>query len=471
MTELSVEISIDEYLRNKDDYLKVEELKVTGKAPEDCYGLFSWFEGEKLDLSGLDTSKVTTMECFLKNCHNLKEVDLADLDTSNVTNMYGFFENCESLEKANLTGLNASKVKDMAFFFYNCASLEKVDLSSLDTKNVTHMSAFFDGCKSLEEVNLSGLDISNVVGMNDFFNDCGSLEKVDLSDVKISEQTGIDGKSLFYYNRCWDMECITNSPEVEKFIDEYQEKTITVEELLKDIEENTELYNEREGKYQNCFCLKVTGQAPKDCGNLFYGYKGNYLNLSELDTSQTTDMYGMFWEASELLAIKGIEDFDTSKVTTMHNMFSNCHNLTDLDLTNWDTSQVTDMGSMFHQCMELAIEQNFDTSNVTNMRCMFEENYYLQNNLQNFDTSKVKNMERMFSSLSEGMTWPDQIDLSSFNLENCENTNCMFLGVDAEIIASDPKIIDAVELEQDRLEEQEKNIYIEIKNDMEDIDY
>ena len=60
---------------------------------------------------------------------------------------------------------------------------------------------------------------------------------------------------------------------------------------------------------------------------LFYGYSG----LTSLDLS----------------------GWDTSNVTDMGGMFEKCSNLTSLDLSGWDTSNVTDMTDMFTDCTSL----------------------------------------------------------------------------------------------------------------------
>ena len=50
-------------------------------------------------------------------------------------------------------------------------------------------------------------------------------------------------------------------------------------------------------------------------------------------------------------------------------MFSECSNLTNLDVSNFNTSNVTSMSEMFSGCSNLTNldVSNFNTSNVTNM--------------------------------------------------------------------------------------------------------
>jgi len=94
--------------------------------------------------------------------------------------------------------------------------------------------------------------------------------------------------------------------------------------------------------------------------------------LEHLNTSQVTDMSGMFSGCKSLTALD-LSRFDTSKVTGMGRMFSGCGSLTALDLSRFDTSQVTDMGCMFSGCGSLiALDlSRFDTSQVTDMGRMF----------------------------------------------------------------------------------------------------
>ncbi|MCR5690743.1 MAG: DUF285 domain-containing protein [Eubacterium sp.] len=188
------EISIDEYLNNRtnflDDYLRVKELKVTGKAPKDCSGLFSGFKGEKLDLSKLDTSETTDMCYFFADCPSLKEINLTGLDTKNVTNMESFFEDCHSLKEVNLASLDTSKVENMRYFFDNCKSLEEVGLIGFDTKNVKNMLCFFFGCESIKKLDLSSFNLKKCKFTNCMFTDVKA--EIVASDPKIMDAVRLE---------------------------------------------------------------------------------------------------------------------------------------------------------------------------------------------------------------------------------------------------------------------------------------
>lgn len=98
-------------------------------------------------------------------------------------------------------------------------------------------------------------------------------------------------------------------------------------------------------------------------------------NLFYLNTSQVTNMQGMFSNMQKLKKLD-LSTWDTSQVTNVNNLISYATSLTHLNLTNWNTSKVTDMHSMFAKAYSLE-EVNlwsFDTTNVSNMRAMFEFN-------------------------------------------------------------------------------------------------
>lgn len=112
---------------------------------------------------------------------------------------------------------------------------------------------------------------------------------------------------------------------------------------------------------------------------MFNGYaKANCKNIKtiifskEIDTSNVTNMYGMFMTCSNLINVD-LSGFDTSNVTNMCGVFSQCYALTSVDVSNFDTSNVTNMNSLFNQCRSLTSLDlsSFDTSQVTDMMSMF----------------------------------------------------------------------------------------------------
>ena len=136
-------------------------------------------------------------------------------------------------------------------------------------------------------------------------------------------------------------------------------------------------YVEDDGTGNSTYKLTIGGQdgiiANESMTRYFADFdKMTSIDLSALDTSEVTTMYGMLSWCSNLTSLD-VSKFDTSKVTNMSNMFAGCKSLTSLDVRNFDTSQVTDMSEMFNKSSSLTNldVSNFDTSNVTNMSYMF----------------------------------------------------------------------------------------------------
>ena len=139
---------------------------------------------------------------------------------------------------------------------------------------------------------------------------------------------------------------------------------------------------------------------PESCRYWFAGFRSltKIEGISNLNTSNVTNMYGMFYNCKSLTKLD-VRNFDTSKVTNMGGMFFDCICLTELDVSNFNTSNVTDMLGMFSNCENLtSIDvSRFDTSNVTDMSWMFDDCKSLTSiDVSNFNTSKVTYMHGMF---------------------------------------------------------------------------
>ena len=140
-----------------------------------------------VDLSGLDTSRVTSMCCAFAGCFSLASIDLSGLDASNLTDMRDMFTFCYSLVSLDLTGFDTSNVEAMSHLFCCCESLISLNLSSFDTSKVTETTSMFLQCKSLETLDISSFDVSNVRHMTCMFADCESLTSLDVSNFDTSK--------------------------------------------------------------------------------------------------------------------------------------------------------------------------------------------------------------------------------------------------------------------------------------------
>ena len=297
-------------------------------------GMFAYLDNvSTLDLSGLDTSNMTSMSKMFYNSKSLTNIDVSGFDTSKVVNMNGMFWGCNNLKNIDVSNFNTNKVTDMAGMFEKCSLLTYLDLSSFDTSNVTKMGmgsrifgGMFSGCSNLKKINLSSFNTSKVTIMGNMFGNCSSLENLDLSSFDTSnvKQMG------YMFTGCTSL---TNL-DVSNF--------------------NTSNVINMVGMFRSCDSLKS-------------------LDLSNFDTSNVTRMDSMFLYDGSLTNID-LSNFNTSKVTNMGDMFEGCGQLTELDLSSFDTSNVKIMYYMFNKDKELKtiyVSDKWNISNVTESAGMF----------------------------------------------------------------------------------------------------
>lgn len=152
-------------------------------------------------------------------------------------------------------------------------------------------------------------------------------------------------------------------------------------------------------------------------------------NQAPIIPINATSCINMFSDCDNLTKLD-LSKLNTVNIVSMKGMFRNCRKITTLDLDNLITSKVTDMSDMFIACTKLVKLNlsNFDTSNVTNMFSMFEHNLNLiALNLSSFDTSKVKWMDYMFQDCKRLKS----LDLSNFDTSNLEMMEYMFSGCES----------------------------------------
>ncbi len=148
--------------------------------------------------------------------------------------------------------------------------------------------------------------------------------------------------------------------------------------------------------------------APKDSSNLFasFGNAKDFVDLSNLDTSQVTDMENMFagCGAKEL----DLSNWDTSKVTSMHTMFMICNKLEKINLKSFNTKNVTDMIAMFFQCDKLRKLDlsSFETPKLENAGEMFGGDPHIMDyvDMRNFGNSHINGIfdEALICKLTVG---------------------------------------------------------------------
>ena len=226
-------------------------------------------ELRSLDLSGLDTSEVESMDFMFYGCSSLATLDLSSFDTSSATSMRSMFEGCSSLATLDLSNFDTSQVvftwtSEMNYhgMFFGCSSLKSLDLSGWNTSKMSNMREMFSGCSSLESLDLSGFDTSKATDMTDMFSGCSSLTSLDLSSFDTSRVTSM----RFMFSDCCSLQFLGLSS--------FDTSSVTGMSAM----------------FQSCSSL-------------------SFLDLSGFDTSKATDMSSMFSGCSSLRAVALGEKF------------------------------------------------------------------------------------------------------------------------------------------------------------------
>lgn len=410
-----------------------------------------------LDLKSFDTSNATSMSHMFRECQKLVSVDLRRFDTSLVTNMEYMFQNCYSLTHLDLSSFDTSVVRSMVAMFQSCNKLTNLDVTNFDTSAVENMASMFYGCTSITELDVSNFDTSTVISMNAMFYNCKLLPELDVSNFDTSSVT--DMGSMFAY--CQGVTSFDlNNFDTSSVINMGSMFSCCTALTSLDISSfDTSSVNNMGSMFYNCKLLVTLDLSNFDTSSVYYMRemfnscnKLTALDLSSFDTSSVTDMYRMFQNCYALTTLD-VSSFDASSVTTMYQMFNsctamtsisfgpnfdasscntmqymfyNCPKLESLDLSSFHPSSCTDMSYMFQGDSSLAsinFGDSFDTSCVTNMTCMFSSCYKLTDpDLSGFDTSCVTDMGSMFS----GCYSLRDIDLTSFNTSSVTNMGSMF---------------------------------------------
>ena len=178
----------------------LKNIDVSGFDTSKVISMYEMFRGcsslANIDVSSFNTGAVTDMQRMFCNCFLLINLNLSNFDTSKVVNMYEMFFGCNSLTNLDITNFNTSNLVNMSEMFFDCSSLISLDLSSFNTSNVTNMARIFRGCKLLTNLDISNFDTSKVTNMSGMFNGCGSLTNLDLSNFNTSNVT--DMSNMFY---------------------------------------------------------------------------------------------------------------------------------------------------------------------------------------------------------------------------------------------------------------------------------
>ena len=341
---------------------------VNGKPIISMQYMFYGSKANRIDLSKLDTSKVTDMSYMFADS-NFWELNLSNFDTSKVTNMEKMF----------------SSLKAFA-----------LDLSNFDTSKVTNMSGMFYNL-NLDEINLSNFNTSNVVNMSYMFGLSKKL-KLDLRSFDTSKVTNTD--SMFLLS-----EIMLGRARTQNDADKFNQSSKKPKELnfVFGYIDSEPVYGGK-NKFKNCSFPGELKQGEHYInGQYIYSYK------QQFNWDDKNNRY--YFENINLdgWGVGLVNDSDDSPIDT-----ELCYTI--------NGKPIVSMSYLFSHSSARSIDlSSFNTSNVRNMNSMFEDFYERPLDLSGFDTRNVIDMRRMFYEFET-----DILNLSSFDLSNSANLSEMF---------------------------------------------
>ena len=338
-----------------------------------CYAIVDL--SEIVGIQYLNTTDVTNMDGMFEGNKNLTSLDLGSFDTHNVTDMYNMFYNCSNLSTIYVgDGWDTSNVQDGRFMFADCVNLVGGQGTTYDQNHTGKEYAHIDGGSDNPGYLTLG-EKPYVVFQNNtltFYYD----------NLRASRQGTIYELNTSYPG--WLHESITDV----------------------------------------VFDKSFQHARPTTTREWFYGLKNlvNIDGVENLNTSEVTDMNGMFHSCSALTSLD-LSGWDTGNVTNMSFMFSGCA-LTSLDLSKWDTGNVTYMYDMFSGCALTSLDlSGWDTGNVIDISRMFMGCRALTRlELSKWDTGNIGGMGRVFYGCS-ALT---SLDLSGWDTGNVNDMLFMF---------------------------------------------
>ena len=334
------------------------------------------------DLSGLDTSSVTSFHSMFDGCQKLETVDLSGLQTSKATSLSCMFKHCWALKELDLSSFDTAGVTSMFEMFFACETIKSFDLASFDTKKVEDMRSLFRGCTRLESVDLSTFTVPYSTNTSDFFRDCPNLKRlvlaagINLVGSAIREHVWIDTAGNTYMDSNEMLAANAARPSgAETFVHPQATEGWTLSGSCEWSVDETETLILRplpglsrgtlkswagaaacpwNGAANRVISVRVEpGVSAMNCDYMFWGFrKLASVDLSGLDTSRVKSMYGMF-RYCESLETVDLSPLDASGVTNMKEMFAGCASLLAVDLSGFDFSQAADASMMFGNCGEL----------------------------------------------------------------------------------------------------------------------
>ena len=393
------------------------------------------------------------MISMFSGSNSIKSIDLSNIDTSKVTDMNNMFYECSSLESIDLSYFDTSLVEKMDYMFYECSSLKIIDLSYFDTSSLTNMDSMFNRCNSLQLLDISRFNLETLENYDSIFKYNYNLTYINLYYIQDSKgyitkainykNSGININNLIVCqkeniiestdNRCCYYNIDNHECENQKYITIFfGDRTIY----------NTGFGNDFRGDID--FIINGEDHNKKLSGkDRIYLHRGSKLEIYYLSDSLSLQNYFSAAEDANMKNLISVylSNLNATVSNNLDNMFYGCESLkTVIDLNDIKTLQIVNMSYMFYNCtsIEYLDLSAFNTSSVQNMISVFEKCRNLKYldishfNLGNLnDNDNIKNMFR------------DVDNLKYINVYNVQDPNKLLLNhnYQKKFFSKEPKLI------------------------------
>lgn len=351
----------------------------------------------------LNMPKCTSMEKLFSNCSSLVNVNLSDIRTNpeEPVNIAFMFYDCRGL-RGELDLSNINKFGDMKYAFSTASGVTSIKFKKgvLDfrtnpapaNKQKDNIRATFNECNKVTKIeNIEDLDAPEAVDVSELFSGLKSIESLSVPKLTLEKAANLS-KTFGYQSKVTSISVpkATFGPHTQNlsylFSFNNEMKTLDFPPLTKpNSPQNTTNLTNLSGLFMGCQKLTTP------------------IYISNLNTSKVTTLYNTFRLGnttvdSEPAEIYGIEDMDVSKVTDFGQTFGlKLKNKTELNLSRWNVSNGTDFSNMF------------------------SSSRFSRFILTGWNTSKAKKIDNMFSATMI-TSLDDIIGLGSLDFTNVENT-------------------------------------------------
>lgn len=352
------------------------------------------------------------------------------------SSLSGLFNGAVNLTSADLSKLNSSGATTMDCMFKGCSSLVDVNLTGFDSSNVTSMAELFSGCSSLEKVDLSSIDnlsVTDLSGLSDMFRDCTKLSSITLgqrfshgggqenSHTTIFPQLPVDQGFTNLWRSSWNNRLYTrgNTRDGYEKIPDRIAATYTAEKL------------------DDGWCLfRADYGTDPAVSNCMWKVDNGTLRIKPYKESDDADLgfylrsrpWAAYNDQITAISIEGECNFKDS----INNAFGGMPALKTADLSGLSLQSLRDMGFLFSRCPQLeSVTFNSNCkSSVRTYESMFRDCTSLKSvDMSGVDCNNwpVESLKYMF----KGCTSLEKVDVSGMATGQFTRMEGMFNGCTA----------------------------------------